>query len=210
LKALAGQGGRRWQCSAFALAWTLTLSPSRHAPYRQLHSRVPPCGPLFLLLACAVHRSLGSPTHPARALVLGAALGASLGIPFGLLQDQLVAALPEEHRLQRQRRQQQTEAVIQGAGGQGLDCGAAGRQAAWHALRRGRHTVGLVGGWGALRATAAVWEGGAVSHMQALASCAQPSSGRCRGRNGAQRKPCRSIPPRCPSTPVPLQRRPRG
>jgi hypothetical protein len=49
--------------------------------------------------------------------VLGAALGASLGIPFGLLQDKLLELMPEEQRGARLRRQQQTEAVIAGTGG---------------------------------------------------------------------------------------------
>ena len=65
----------------------------------------------------AVHRSV-RPTgaSPLRSLVLGAALGGSLGVPFGLLQDQLIVLLPEEHRSARLRRQQQTEAVIAGTG----------------------------------------------------------------------------------------------
>jgi hypothetical protein len=53
---------------------------------------------------------------PLRSLVLGAALGASLGIPFGLLQDKLLELMPEEQRGARLRRQQQTEAVIAGTG----------------------------------------------------------------------------------------------
>ena len=48
--------------------------------------------------------------------MLGAALGASIGIPAGLLQDYLVTLLPPDHQKQRQLRMQQTESIIAGEG----------------------------------------------------------------------------------------------
>lgn len=45
----------------------------------------PPAGP-------AVHRTTGARVSPLRSVVLGAALGASMGIPFGLLHDKVVRA----------------------------------------------------------------------------------------------------------------------
>ncbi|KAI3429883.1 hypothetical protein D9Q98_010194 [Chlorella vulgaris] len=62
----------------------------------------------------SLHRSVKATSHPMRAVVLGAALGASLGLPFGLLQDQLVSMLPEEHQAARVRRRLHTESVIAG------------------------------------------------------------------------------------------------
>lgn len=51
-----------------------------------------------------------------RGAVLGAALGGSIGIPAGMLQDYLVTLLPEDQQRLRQVRVQQTEAIIAGEG----------------------------------------------------------------------------------------------
>lgn len=64
------------------------------------------------MFGLALHRSVKAQVPVARSIVLGGALGASLGIPFGLLQDKLVDMLPPEHQAARARRQQQMEAVI--------------------------------------------------------------------------------------------------
>ncbi|KAL4437449.1 hypothetical protein ABPG75_004588 [Micractinium tetrahymenae] len=61
----------------------------------------------------SLHRSVKAPTPAARSIVLGAALGASLGIPFGLLQDKVVSLLPAEHQAARARRHQQMEELIE-------------------------------------------------------------------------------------------------
>lgn len=50
----------------------------------------------------------------ARSVVLGAALGASVGLPAGLLHDKLVELMPEDARAARRARQAQTEAIIRG------------------------------------------------------------------------------------------------
>lgn len=51
-----------------------------------------------------------------RGAILGAALGGSIGVPAGMLQDYLVTLLPEDQQRQRQLRVQQTEAIILGEG----------------------------------------------------------------------------------------------
>lgn len=48
--------------------------------------------------------------------MLGAALGASIGVPAGMLQDYLITMLPEDQQRQRQLRVQQTESIIAGEG----------------------------------------------------------------------------------------------
>ena len=60
----------------------------------------------------AVHG--GSPAVRLRSCVLGAALGASVGVPAGLMHDKLVQLMPEDQRQQRQERLEQTEAIIRG------------------------------------------------------------------------------------------------
>ena len=54
-----------------------------------------------------------------RGAILGAALGGSIGVPAGMLQDYLVTLLPEDQQRQRQLRVQQTEAIILGEGKDG-------------------------------------------------------------------------------------------
>jgi hypothetical protein len=60
-------------------------------------------------------RSAG-PAARLRSVVLGAALGGSVGVPAGMLQDKVAALLPPEQQERRWRQLQQTEAIIAGTG----------------------------------------------------------------------------------------------
>ncbi|PRW60374.1 hypothetical protein C2E21_1325 [Chlorella sorokiniana] len=80
------------------------------------------------LFGVSLHRSVKAKVPLARSIVLGAALGASMGIPIGLLQEKIYDLLPEDQRVQRQRRVEHTEAVIAGTVESEHQAAAASRQ----------------------------------------------------------------------------------
>jgi hypothetical protein len=68
-----------------------------------------------LLFPSAVGRGKGA-TGMLRSVVLGAALGGSVGAPAGLLQEKAIQMMPEEVQQKRQGARRDTDAILAGNG----------------------------------------------------------------------------------------------